>query len=264
VLGRSRDAGLRGAAGYLFELALPALAVLTSPRAWAFALLGLQAYLEGFPGDRDILRLHDELTQRTLQRYSDAHTPGWNWFEDSVAYANARLPQALLPVSSVTAGALAVSVALESLDWLATLQHPALNAPFVPIGSDGFYPKTGQRARFDQQPIEAGAMVSACLQAFRITGNPRWRKEAWSAFNWFLGKNDLQLPLYDASTGGCRDGLHRDRANENQGAESTLSFLMAVSELRLSERAEQRQVSFPEKEDIDMIEPEPDVREAIQ
>ncbi len=264
VLGWSRDSGLRGAAGHLFELALPALHAFTSPRAWAFALLGLQEYLLGFPGDRDILKLNNELTERMLHRYSDARTPGWDWFEDSIAYANARLPQALMPLSCSSASALAASVGLESLDWLAAIQHPAPNGHFVPIGSDGFYPKTGQRARFDQQPIEAGAMVSACLQAFRVTGNPRWRNAAWSAFNWFLGKNDLQLPLYDVSTGGCRDGLHPNRANENQGAESTLSFLMALSELRLSERAEQKKTRRIEKNDAEMVDPEPDVYEVIQ
>ena len=260
VLGRSRDPGLRGAAGHLFELALPVLQSFTSPRAWAFALLGFQEYLVGFPGDRDILKLNDELRERMLRRYADARTPGWDWFEDSIAYANARLPQALLPVSSIPVAANGVSVALESLGWLAAIQHPAPNGHFVPIGSDGFYPKSGKRARFDQQPIEAGAMVSACLQAFRVTGNPRWRKEAWSAFNWFLGNNDLQLPLYDASTGGCRDGLHPDRVNENQGAESTLSFLMALTELRLAERAEQKQTR---RNGAETIEPE-NVYEVIQ
>jgi hypothetical protein len=131
----------------------------------------------------------------------------------------------------------------------------------VPIGSEGFYPKTGARARFDQQPIEAGAMVSACLQALRVTGDPRWRKEAWTAFNWFLGRNDLQLALYDASTGGCRDGLHPDRANENQGAESTLAFLMAQLELRLLERGERKQSRFPDR---DAAEPETDRSEVIR
>jgi hypothetical protein len=103
---------------------------------------------------------------------------------------------------------------------------------FVPIGSLGFYSQKTEKARFDQQPVEACAAVSACLQAYRATGSGRWRKEAWSAFNWFLGDNDLQIALYDATTGGCRDGLHPDRANENQGAESTLSFLMALLEMR--------------------------------
>lgn len=261
VLGRSRDAGLRGAAGHLFELSLPTLPALTSPRAWAFALLGVQEYLEGFPGDRDALRISGELVQRLLHRYADARTPNWNWFEDSVAYANARLPQALLLASSGPAGGLAAAAGLEALDWLANIQHPAPQGHFVPIGSEGFYPKDGQRARFDQQPIEAGAMVSACLQALRVTGDPRWRTEAWSAFNWFLGQNDLQLPLYDTSTGGCRDGLHPDRANQNQGAESTLSFLMALLELRLLEQTELKQSRFVEKNGVKMIEPEPGMYE---
>ncbi len=259
VLGRSKDPGLRGAAGHLFELALPALPALTSPRAWAFALLGVQEYLEGFPGDRDALGIRGQLTQRLLTRYADAHSPGWNWFEDSVAYANARLPQALLAVPAVDSAALALSTGLESLDWLATIQRSSPAGHFIPIGSDGFYPKGGERARFDQQPIEAGAMVSACLQALRVTGDPRWRQEAWSAFNWFLGQNDRQLPLYDSSTGGCRDGLHPNRANENQGAESTLSFLMALLELRLLEQSELRQAQLAEEDPVPAIPPEPRV-----
>jgi hypothetical protein len=108
---------------------------------------------------------------------------------------------------------------------------------FVPIGSNGFYHQGGKRARFDQQPVEAQAMVSACLEASRITGDKRWRREARRAFDWFLGRNDLNLPIYDPMTGGCRDGLHPDRANENQGAESTLAFLQALLELRLAENA---------------------------
>jgi len=106
---------------------------------------------------------------------------------------------------------------------------------FSPIGSNGFYPRGGERARFDQQPVEAQAMVSACLEAHRITGDKSWYKEARRAFDWFLGRNDLNLPLYDPTTGGCRDGLHADRPNENQGAESSLAFLQAMLELRLAE-----------------------------
>ena len=109
----------------------------------------------------------------------------------------------------------------------------------MPIGSQGFYHQGGEKARFDQQPIEAAGAVSACLEAFRVTGESRWRSEAWSAFNWFLGDNDLQLPLYDSVTGGCRDGLHPERANQNQGAESTLSFLMALLEMQALQNSEQ-------------------------
>jgi hypothetical protein len=125
-----------------------------------------------------------------------------------------------------------ISAGLESLDWLMEEQRCEIHGHFVPIGSQGFYHQNGSKARFDQQPLEAAGAVSACLQAFRVTGDSRWRAEAWTAFNWFLGNNDLQLPLYDSVTGGCRDGLHPERANENQGAESTLSFLMALLEMR--------------------------------
>jgi hypothetical protein len=125
-----------------------------------------------------------------------------------------------------------ISAGLEALDWLTTVQRCERKRHFVPIGSHGFYSKQTEKARFDQQPIEACATVSACLEAYRATGKNRWLKDAWTAFNWFLGDNDLQIALYDPSTGGCRDGLHPDRANENQGAESTLSFLMALLEMR--------------------------------
>jgi hypothetical protein len=127
---------------------------------------------------------------------------------------------------------------LESLSWLAAVQLADTDAGhFIPVGSNGFYRRNGERARFDQQPTEAQAMVSACLEAYRLTGDKHWRREARRAFEWFLGRNDLNLPIYDPTTGGCRDGLHPERANENQGAESTLAFLQALLELRLVENA---------------------------
>jgi hypothetical protein len=148
------------------------------------------------------------------------------------------LPQALIRAGIRAANQEMVSAGLEALDWLVTIQRCEVKGHFVPIGSQGFYSKKTEKARFDQQPIEACAVVSACLQAYRATGKGRWRKEAWSAFNWFLGDNDLQIALYDPTTGGCRDGLHPDRANENQGAESTLSFLMALLEMRKLEETD--------------------------
>ena len=231
VLGRTKDAGLRGAAGRLFELAVPAAVEFQSPRACAFALLGLQEYLESFPGDRAAINASDALANRLLDFYRAHRTDGWKWFENVLAYSNARLPQALLRAGTRSKNEAMVSAGLEGLDWLATLQRCEAKGHFLPIGSHGFYSKKTERARFDQQPIEAGCTVSACLQAYRVTGKGRWRKEAWAAFNWFLGDNDLQIALYDPTTGGCRDGLHPDRANENQGAESTLSFLMALLEM---------------------------------
>jgi glycosyltransferase involved in cell wall biosynthesis len=238
VLGRSKNAGLRGAAGRMFELAVPAAVEFKSPRACAFAVLGLQEYLDSFPGDRAALTASDALANRLLNAYRSNRSDGWKWFENGLAYSNARLPQALIRAGRRAANDEMVSAGLEALDWLVSIQRCEVKGHFVPIGSQGFYSKTTEKARFDQQPVEACAVVSACLQAFRASGKGRWRKEAWSAFNWFLGDNDLQIALYDPTTGGCRDGLHPDRANENQGAESTLSFLMALLEMRKLEEAD--------------------------
>ncbi|HWZ75508.1 MAG TPA: glycosyltransferase family 4 protein [Candidatus Sulfotelmatobacter sp.] len=242
VLGRSQDQGLRGAAGRLFEYSLPAAVEFSSPRAWAYTLLGIHEYLNSYPGDRDAQNVRTALSRRLLEMYELIRGPDWKWFENVLAYGNARLPQALLLVGSACSDDRMVSAGLESLDWLSQTQHCETNGHFVPIGSQGFYRQDGQKARFDQQPLEAAGAVSACLQAYRVTGDSRWRNEAWSAFNWFLGDNDLQLPLYDSATGGCRDGLHPDRANENQGAESTLSFLMALLEMRSLQEPKQEEI----------------------
>jgi len=242
VLGRSLDEGLRSAAGRLLEFSLPAVLEFRSPRAWAYALIGIQEYLNSYPGDRDAQKIRSVLSRRLLEMYEAVRTPEWHWFEDVVAYGNARLSQVMLLVGTACSDDRMISVGLESLDWLLTQQRCETNGHFVPIGSQGFYRRGGSKARFDQQPIEAAGAVSACLQAHRATGESRWRDGAWSAFNWFLGSNDLQLPLYDPLTGGCRDGLHPDRANENQGAESTLSFLMSLLEMRSLKESQQMEI----------------------
>jgi glycosyltransferase involved in cell wall biosynthesis len=244
VLGRSANHGLRGAAGRLFEFSLPATVEFRSPRAWAYTLLGIQEYLHSYPGDRDAQRVRFALARRLVEMYESVRRPDWKWFEDIVAYGNARLPQALLLVGSACGDERMVSAGLEALDWLMEAQRCPTDGHFVPIGSEGFYRRDGEQARFDQQPIEGAGAVSACLQAYRVTGNSRWRNEAWSAFNWFLGDNDLQVALYDSVTGGCRDGLHPDRANENQGAESTLSFLIALVEIRSQQESEAKEISL--------------------
>jgi len=242
VLGRSQNQGLKGAAGRLFEFSLPASVEFGSPRAWAYTLLGIQEYLTSYPGDRDVQKVRSALSRRLLEMYESVRRPDWKWFENVLAYGNARLSQSLLLVGAACSDNRMISAGLESLDWLSTAQHCEINGHFVPIGSQGFYRKDSGKARFDQQPLEAAGAVSAGLQAYRVTGDSRWRNEAWSAFNWFLGDNDLQLPLYDSVTGGCRDGLHPDRANENQGAESTLSFLMALLEMQSLQEPEQKEI----------------------
>jgi glycosyltransferase involved in cell wall biosynthesis len=238
LLARSENDGLRGAAGRLLEFSLPTALEFNSPRAWAYTLLGIQEYLNSYPGDRDAQKIRSVLSLRLLEMYKAIRSPDWKWFENVLAYGNARLPQAMLLVGSTCSDAPKVYARHEALDWLMETQRCETNGHFVPIGSQGFYHQGGEQARFDQQPIEAAGAVSACLEAYRVTGDSRWRGQAWSAFNWFLGDNDLQVALYDSVTGGCRDGLHPDRANQNQGAESTLSFLMALLEMRSLQESE--------------------------
>lgn len=236
VLGNANTPALQSMAGWLFEQALPAIRETTSPRAWAFALIGIHEYLRRFAGDRRAGQVREELAGRLLALYQSHRSDEWPWFEDGLSYCNAALPHALMMCGQSMANTAMAEAGLESLRWLTDLQRSdAGGGHFVPIGSHGFYPRGGERARFDQQPVEAQAMVSACLEAARVTGDRRWNKEARRAFDWFIGRNDLNLPIYDPTTGGCRDGLHPDRPNENQGAESTLAFLQALLELRLAE-----------------------------
>lgn len=235
VLGHSGDAGLRGATGRLFEAAVPATLRFSSPRAWAFSVLGMQAYLDWFPGDRAIQSARNLLANRLLDIYERSHSEAWHWFEKSLSYSNARLSQALLVAGWKSENKRMLEAGIESLRWLMSVQHHREDDLFVPIGSRGFFTQDGERARFDQQPVEACATISACLQAFHLSGERHWLEEAWCAFRWYLGENDLQVPLYDGATGGCRDGLHPDRVNENQGAESTLSFLMSLLEMQSTE-----------------------------
>ncbi|HVH20473.1 MAG TPA: glycosyltransferase family 4 protein [Myxococcota bacterium] len=236
LVGRSAHAGLRGAAAQLFDSALPALVDTTSPRAWAFGLLGIHEYLRRFGGGSAALAARRALGERLAAALAAHRGPDWVWFEDVLSYSNAVLPHALLVAGNGMRSQDMRDAALESLVWLAELQRSP-DGHFVPIGSNGFYARGGTRARFDQQPIEAQTSLSAYLEALRATGDSTWCREMRSAFDWFLGRNDLGVSLYDAATGACRDGLHADRANENRGAESTLAFLQALLELRLAENA---------------------------
>ncbi|NOK60172.1 MAG: glycosyltransferase [Chloroflexi bacterium AL-W] len=238
VLGRSNTPALQSVAGWLFEQALPATLQTTSPRTWAFTLIGIHEYLRRFSGDRMASQVRDELAGRLLMLYQQSRSDDWRWYEAELSYCNAVLPQAMLMCGQWIPNQTMTEVGLESLGWLAGLQQADTGSGhFVPIGSNGFYQRGGEQARFDQQPVEAQTMASACLEAYRSTGEECWRKEAQRAFEWFLGRNDLNLPLYDPTTGGCRDGLHPDRPNENQGAESTLAFLQTLLELRLAENS---------------------------
>ena len=230
VLGGSHDANLRGVASHLFEQALPETLALTSPRAWAFALLGVGSYLERFGGDRSAQTVQLALAERLAALYQEQSTDDWGWFEPVLSYCNAKLPHALIAAGDSLGRRELTELGLTTLRWLTDQQLNGDHLSFV--GNSGFFQQGGARAAFDQQPVEAHAQVSACLEAHRVSGDPVWLREAHRAFEWFLGENDLGLPLYDPHSGGCRDGLHADRVNQNQGAESTLAFLLSLLELR--------------------------------
>jgi len=230
---RNVHPGFRGLAGELFERALPAVESFRSPRALASSLLGIHEYLRKFSGDRTANGVRETLARRLLEYSEQTAAPDWPWFEDIVAYENAIIPHALILSGHWIGDGEMRDTGLTALAWLAELQTSAAGR-FSPIGSDGFYPRGGERAHYDQQPLEAQAMVFAALEAHRTTREERWLHRARDAFEWFLGRNDLDTPLYDSSTGGCRDGLHLDRVNQNQGAESTLAFHLSLAEMRLA------------------------------
>ena len=223
-------------AAELFEQALPVAAEFTSPRAWAFTLIGIDEYLRRLGGDRRASQIRESLTAKLMQRYADAATDQWQWFEEIVSYANAKLPHAMILSGRCMNDPAMVELGLKTLRWLIKTQTSE-GGSFQPVGSNGFYPRSGKRALFDQQPIEAQVTVSACIEAFHATSDSCWVAEAWRTFEWFLGRNDLGLPLYDSSTGGCRDGLHIDRVSQNQGGESTLAFLLALAEMQALQNA---------------------------
>jgi hypothetical protein len=218
-------------AAELFEQALPVASGFTSPRAWAFTLIAIDEYLRRLGGDRRANQIRESLTTKLMQRYADAATEDWQWFEDVVSYANAELPHALILSGHSMNNAAMLETGLKTLRWLVKVQTSDAGS-FRPVGSNGFFQRGEERALFDQQPIEAQTTVSACIEAYYATGDMSWAAEARRAFEWFLGRNDLGLALYDPSTGGCRDGLHVDRVSQNQGSESTLAFLLALAEMQ--------------------------------
>lgn len=234
ALGRSRNGGHSKLCSQLFEQGLPLVENFTSPRAWAFALLAIHEYLRRFSGDRVAAAARDSLTQKLLDLWDSTSNPDWPWFESVATYDNPRISHALILSGYWAPNPKAMEVGLKSLRWLARIQTSP-EGYFQPIGCNGFYPQGGPCARFDQQPLEAYAMVSACLEAWRFTRDESWLKEAQRAFEWFLGRNHLGQPLYDSQTGGCHDAIHQDRINDNQGAESTLAFQLALAEMILAQ-----------------------------
>jgi glycosyltransferase involved in cell wall biosynthesis len=209
----------------LFSKAMKCVEQFESPRAIAYALVGIHAYLHKFSGDSEVRRVRESAANRLFDQFDGNATESWPWLEDALNYANGKLSHALLLSGQWMQRSDMIDMGLRSLKWLLAIQTE--DNHFVPIGNNGWYKKDGTKARFDQQPIEANAMIGACVEAFNITRDRRWIDDAVMCFNWFLGQNDLNMPLYDPKTGGCRDGLMADGINQNQGAESTLAWLLS-------------------------------------
>ncbi|NOW46479.1 glycosyltransferase involved in cell wall biosynthesis [Novosphingobium sp. SG751A] len=235
-MAQKQDPQLAQWASALFEQALIPVKAFTSPRAWAFALLGLSFYCSARPNNHEARRLQLALGGRLHARLLACESEDWVWFEDRLTYDNARLCEALILTGKSCGSRELVEDGLRSLRWL--LKHQtAPEGHFRPVGSQGFLLVSREAPLcFDQQPVEACATIAACLAASFIDPAPVWHVEAHKAFAWFTGANDLGLPLVDITTGSCCDGLHPDRANENKGAESLLSYLLSLSDMRQFER----------------------------
>jgi len=223
-----REKGQVNFATELFHRSLATTGHFTHPRAIAFVIIGIHAYLCRYSGDSLARKMRKILSTRLMKQFKDFATETWPWCEEVLTYDNARLPQALLLSGQWLPDHEMREMGLRSLEWLKKAQTDETGHYFAAIGNHGWFAKDGKKARFAQQPLEAAAMVDACIEAFNCTQDEKWIADAYRCLNWYQGENDLRIPLYDHSTGGCRDGLEAHGANENQGAESSLSWLMAL------------------------------------
>lgn len=223
-----RNEGQANHAADLFQNALPAVEHFSSPRAVAFAIIGIHAFLPLNRENSPVGTMCRILSDKLMQWFSNMASEDWPWCEETLTYDNARLPQALLLSGQRLGDDEMLQTALRALVWLKKIQHDKSDCYFAAIGNHGWFTRGGNKAQLDQQPIEAAATVDAYIEAFNITRDEEWITCAYRCFNWYLGDNELHISLYDHATGGCRDGLQAQGANENQGAESTLCWLMAL------------------------------------
>ena len=219
---------LKSSAKFVFDNALGKVLDLRSPRAWAFGVLGLYNYYQVFEKE-DILDKIKILGNRLLEGYGNFSGDDWKWFEGNITYCNGRLPEALFLVYELSKDKKYLDVAKESLGFLSSLVF--LEDKLVLIGQNGWYSRKGERAYYDQQPVDAASMVGVYMTGYRITSNKEYYDKAFLAYSWFLGNNSLNQSLYDEGSGGCYDGLLPECVNLNQGAESTISHLLARLEL---------------------------------
>jgi len=215
----------------IFDRGLPWALKSTSIRCHASALIGLEQYYKTVP-DETLKSAAKILGTHIVQYFRDQVKDDWRWFEPCLTYDNARLPQALFVAYALVGDKEFLDVAVEAMDFLQKTLF--VNDVFVPIGNDGWYKRNGNRALYDQQPLEATAMVDAAIDGFYVTNNQCYLDVANLAFEWFLGRNSRSLMVYNPKTKGCCDGISPSNINRNQGAESTVSYLLA--RLKLEEQ----------------------------
>ena len=218
----------------IFDRGLPSSLGFTSPRAIAFTILGLSYYRSAFPEDFNVNERIMSLTKRLIHLYRSVADDDWRWFEPYITYANPRLPQALLAAHVTTTDKTYLQVARDSLDFLIKIQ--VIDEMFIPIGAEGWFKRSGSRALFDQQPIEASCMIEAALDAYEVTNFELYERTAQIAFEWYHGKNIHGVSIYNEDESTCYDGLTPFGLNRNQGAEATLSYYLAYLKLKESGR----------------------------
>ncbi|WP_448663107.1 glycosyltransferase [Sphingomonas sp. CJ20] len=224
-------------ASRLFDTTASIAFDLGSPRARAFAMLGAAAMIEAHPGHAQSREMLTRFGTELIALLDATRRPEWQWFEIVLAYDNARLPEALIRAGHVLGNQSFVSVGLETLEWIVERQTSP-EGQFRAVGTESFGRPYADPLAFDQQPLEAQATVDACVAAFEVTGDARWTQEALRAYHWYLGANDLDLPLATPQDGGCFDGLMPHGLNRNQGAESILALQLANCAISgLSKRA---------------------------
>lgn len=221
------DGSIRNMAMRLFLESLPVVEHFTAPRAWGFAVLGLHSYLSVYEGDIAARKIRDNLAMKIFQLFKNNASGDWPWCENTATYANAILPHALIVAGKWMPNQEMYDTGIRVLEWLLKVQT-APEGHLSVIGNDGWFDKNGHRSMFDQQPIEVKSLIDACLDAYIETGDKKWFKESERCLSWFLGHNDLQIPVCDHKTGGCGDGLESQGVNGNQGAESTLAWIISL------------------------------------
>lgn len=226
VINSGISPGIRASARLIFDRALPWARVSTSPRTIAYVCLGIHERLQAEPEDRNLRTNLELMADSLVVLYEHNQASNWKWFEDILTYDNARLCQALLVAYKSLGKKTYIDVAEITLQFLKKVE--TIDEIHVPIGNQGWYAKGGTRAIYDQQPVEPGAMIEAATIAYRLNRSKLYEEALREALGWFFGINTKSVKLYDDSTGACYDGINPNGLNENQGAESTLAFLLAA------------------------------------